>query len=377
MDRPRLTVVTDADAAGVGTRAPVPLVGLLVILAAAAASGLGADRARVKPEPREIARRALATAMEHGSDAAAVRDDLTRLREDLARRPLDSATRVAYASLVLGLARGPDDLAVADFHARLATRISPVTVPVVRAAATVLARSGGPEETVRLIHEMFQYDAAAAARLLGQLGFLLTEEQSAAAVADRPEAWLAWARRLREIGRGEEADRWVVRGNARWPDDLGLLVPAVEQAARAGDWARVARLLPADRTIPLVPDAAILYAYRSRARNRAGQTAAAVEDAATAVRVGRDYATVLAYAGDAYAELGDAVEARTVWSRALFLTPPDATDYRLRILLSLARLEERDGRPATALRHWRSVLVVDPDNDEARRRIAALTGARP
>ena len=78
-------------------------------------------------------------------------------------------------------------------------------------------------------------------------------------------------------------------------------------------------------------------------------------------------------AGEAYAVLGQSVEARRQWNRALFGLPDSARDARVRVLRLLARLEDRQGEPASALRLWRSVLEIEPSHPEAQRRIAELS----
>ena len=47
---------------------------------------------------------------------------------------------------------------------------------------------------------------------------------------------------------------------------------------------------------------------------------------------------------------------------------------RVDVLVRLANLEESDGRASVALRHWRTVLELDPNHAEARTRIRAMTG---
>ena len=122
-----------APPAGGGALVPF-LVGALVLGSAGLAGWLGADEARRKVEVTTLAEQALQLALERGSDDPSVRRTLIDLRRTVGRRPLESRTRVVYASLVLALSTNQDEMQLAGFHAGRAAELSPVTVSVVRAA---------------------------------------------------------------------------------------------------------------------------------------------------------------------------------------------------------------------------------------------------
>ena len=375
MVRPRLAIVAGIDPAldRSQNRGLAAGIGFTLLALAGLATLLGADEARRSFKPREVAAAILDTALERGSDDPEVRDALVAMRSSIARRPLDTKTRVAFSKATLGVARTTDDLEVAAFHARLAARLTPVTVPVVRGAALVLLNTGHTDESLALIRAMFEYDAGAASRLLALAEPLVARRQVEQAVAETPEAWREWARQLRQLGRGEEAGEWFERGLERWPEDLPLLVQVAGRTARANDWEKLDGLLR-ERTLPDEPGAAILYVYRARLHGRAGNPDGAASDLTTAVRLASRSTSVHIQAGNAYLAMGAAADARRSWNRALFLLEQGQDDRRSSVLRRLARLEEAQGRHGTALRHWRAVLRLAPDDEEARRRIAALTG---
>ena len=379
MVRPDLRIVAGTQE-GAERRAPRSVAigfGALILAVAGLATLLGADSARVELEPREIASEAVRTALDQGSDSPEVRASMVGLRSNLGRRPLDNETRVAYASLVLGLSRTMDELRVAAFHARLAARLAPVTVPVIRGAALALVRTGDADEAVVLIHDMFGYDPGAAARLLIRCEPLLYKSQVEGAIAETPRAWAAWARQIRLEGRTSEAEDWFDRGHDRWPDDLPLLTQATRRAVRDRDWQKLETLLPPERELPEEPEAASLFVHRARLELQRGRPEAATADVERALRLGGGRQSVLIQAGDVYSTMGSDEEARRLWNRALYRLPADATAGRRTVLRRLARLEERVGRSGLALHHWRSILETDPEDGEARGRVAALTGSVP
>jgi hypothetical protein len=163
----------DRPARGGPWRATPAVLGLFVVGAALGATWLGADEARRTIEVRELAEDALQTALQRGSADRDVRDALVDLRRTLGWRPLESKTRVIYASLVLGLATRLDDMRLAEFHAGRASELSPVTVSIVRASALVLANTGDPDRALRLVRRMFGYDAPRAAKTLAQIESLV------------------------------------------------------------------------------------------------------------------------------------------------------------------------------------------------------------
>jgi len=378
MVRPRLAIVAGIDPAldRSRNRGLVAGIGITLLALAGLATLSGADEARRSFNPREFATTILDTALEHGSDAPEVRGALVAMRSTIAHRPLDTKTRVAFSTAMLGVARTIDDLEVAAFHARLAARLTPVTVPVVRGSAIVLLNTGHSDESLALIRAMFGYDPGAASRLLALSEPLLLPNQVEQGVADAPEAWQAWARQLRQIGRAEEAGLWFERGLERWPEDLRLLVQVAEQTSKARDWEKLDDLLRG-RTLPDEPGAALLYVHRARLHVQAGNLDDAASDLTTALRLASRSTSVHLRAGDTYMAMGAADEARRSWNRALFLLEQGQDDPRSRVLRRLARLEEAQGRHGTALRQWRAVLNLDPDDEEAQRRVTALAGSSP
>jgi tetratricopeptide (TPR) repeat protein len=350
-------------------------VALLLAVAMLVATLNGADRARTTVDPRELAESALQQALSQGGDDEQVLEKLHQLRRMIGGRPLDSRTRVVYASLLLSLGGGPEDLAVTAFHARVAAALSPVTVPIVRVAALVLASSGETDEALSLIREMFEYDPKAAGGLLAAAEPLLREEQVPLALPERPEAWLAWSRELYLQGRRQESEDWLERGHLRWPENLPLLKGYAAGLIRGARMEELATLFPEGGALPDQPEAAPLYAYRAHYKGMKGDVGSAREDLARALELGDGGHRLLLDAGGAYESIGDFDEARRQWHAALFSLPSEKTLERMQLILRLARLEERQGEPAAALRLWRRLLEIDPDHEEARRRIAALTGA--
>ncbi len=373
MERNGLKLV-ERDGRGTRGSRPAFLVGTGLLVAALLATAFGAGAARDPVDSLDLAQQALVHALERGNEDPGVRETLLELRESLRRRPLDSGTRVIYAGLLLSLCRRLDDTRAPAFHADLAARLSPVTVPIVVRAALVLARSREADRAVALTREMFEYDPDSAASLLSRLENVLFPEQVEAAVAPTAEATLVWSRRLRELGRIEAADAWLLRGHSRWPDHLPTLQAVASAPLRRGDWDELERLLPPDRVFPDEPAAAPLLAYRARLAAERGDAEAAARDADRALALARSNHHVLVAAGDALEAAGDHDRARSVWNRALFELGDERAPMRRNVLLRLARLEDRYGRPATALRLWRSVLDVDPAHGEARRRVDELSG---
>jgi hypothetical protein len=56
---------------------------------------------------------------------------------------------------------------------------------------------------------------------------------------------------------------------------------------------------------------------------------------------------------------------------------PGTRGAAIHVRYRLARLDDREGRAGDALREWRTILAERPDDVEANRRVAALTGASP
>jgi tetratricopeptide (TPR) repeat protein len=355
-------------------RAPI-LLGLVVLAAAAAATWLGADRARQDIDVRALAESALATALERGSGDPEVHAALVDLRRTLGWRPLESKTRVVYGSLLLGLATRREDMALAAFHAARAADLAPVTVPVVRAAALVLANTGEIDRSLALVRRMFSYDPARAAATLSQIDALVLGVPLEQGVPDDPDAWTAWARQLQVDGRREEALDLVRRTHERWPDHVPAWVNLARTAFSRGDWVDLERLLPPEATLPTEPAAAPLHVWRGHLALRRGDREEAVAAAETALRIAGSR-RVGTLAGDLFERAGEWTRARSEWNRVLHDTPSDRAPARRALLVRLARLEDRHGSPAAALRLWEDLLEIDPDHGEARRRVDDLTGFR-
>jgi tetratricopeptide (TPR) repeat protein len=223
---------------------------------------------------------------------------------------------------------------------------------------------------------MFGYDARRAADLLGTLELFLDEEDVAHAVPDAPEAWLAWARHLRDAGRDEESWRWIEQAHERWPADLPVLGWLARRAVWEQDWPELRDLLPSHLGLPERPESAELFALRARARAELGDRPGALMDASKAARLAEGSPGVLLPTGDALLAAGEPDDARRNWNLALYHLPRDEARHstRVSLLARLARLEDEHGRPAAALRAWRAVLEAEPDHREARRRVDELTG---
>jgi tetratricopeptide (TPR) repeat protein len=352
----------------------IRLISILLAAAALISSLNGADLARRRFDPRELAESALQQALSRGGGDEQVLAKLHQLRRVMGLRPLDSRTRVVYASLLLSLGGSPSDLAAAAFHARVAVSLSPVTVPIVRVAALVLASSGSVEEALPLIREMFEYDPKSAAALLARAESLLRPEQVQLALPEHPEAWLAWASELHRQGRQPESDSWVEAGYRRWPENLSLLKSVAARMIRGSEIEELDVLFSDLPSLPDDPEAAPLFAYRAQYKGMKGDIRGSREDLERALALDDTSHRLLSFAGGTYESIGDYEDARRQWHAALFLLPPEAGSERAQLLRRLARLEEAHGEPAAALRHWRQILEIDPDHEEARRQIEKLTG---
>lgn len=346
---------------------------MLVVAAALVATWLGADQARRKIEVRELAEGALKTALQRGSEDSDVREALVDMRRTLGWRPLESKTRVVYASLVLGLASRREDMELAAFHADRAAELAPVTVPVVRAAALVLANTGRLERALELIRHMFSYDPSRAAATLAQIETLVLGVRLDEGIPESADAWLAWSRQLRIDGRRDEAEAWLERAHERWPDHVPTLVRMAGAAYRRRDWPALERLLPPGKPLPAEREAATLHIWRAHLALQGGRSDEAVTDVETALRL-QGSGSIRTLAGDFFERMGDPARARREWSRALHGTSRESLSTRRALFLRLARLEDRHGRPAAALRFWEAVLEIDPDHAEARRRVDDLSG---
>jgi tetratricopeptide (TPR) repeat protein len=348
------------------------LLGLLVLSGSIAGTLLGADAARRAVPVREQAEDLLQTALARGSDDAGVRQELTEMRRTLGWRPLETRTRVAYASLVLGLGTRREDLALAAFHAGRAADLAPVTVPVVRGAALVLAQAGERDRALSLVRQMFDYDPGRAALTLSQIESFTVGLHPQDVLPDRPEAWMAWWGLLRSDARWAEAEAWLAEAHRRWPDYLPILIQVAARAFNQRDWTGLATLLPAEG-LPAVADAAPLYLWRAHLRLQGGDVPGARADAERALDLAPRSPSLPLAAGELFEALGDTSRARELWTGALHRAAA-GTAARRPLLERLARLEDRHGSPAAALRRWREILAVDPGHAEALRRVDDLSG---
>jgi len=369
-------VIGIAPGAPTGGRLVAPALGLLLLALGALSTWLGADVARQKLAPREVAEETLRLALVEGNDHPEVRASLLEFRSTLGRRPLDSMTRAAYASLLLSLSRDVNDLDSSIFHIRRAVELAPVTIPVVRMGVLVLAHTRNVEPAVALVRSAFEYDAPAAASMLEQIEPLLSDVPIEEALPDRPAAWREWSIRLDRAGRHEEANSVLDRAWGQWPDDLFLLERVSFVAASNGRWERLREYLPPDRTIPDVRQAAALFVHRSRLRAHEGDLDAARSDIEHALRLDGVSPHVGIAAGEAYLAVGDVAGARGQWNAVNFELGPTDTALRRTVLEHIAELEDAHGSPSASLRAWRDLLATDPDHRRARRRIDDLTGFR-
>ena len=309
-----------------------------------------------------------------GNRSPEVLDDLRLLRAELGRRPLDSKGRVQYAALLLSMTRTLDDTRAAVFHAKVASDLAPVTLPVVELAALILARSGESGAAIARVRDIFEFDPNAGANLLLRLEDGLGDRNPTEGVADTPAAWCAWARALSRSGRGEESTALLNDAATHWPDDLELNVALARVAMRAADWDELERWA-ARETIPAEGRGLELLAYRARLNVERDRREDAERDLDTLLAAATRKPRLLILAGDVQWRMGSTEPARQTWNRALFGVPPERERLRIEILVRLADLEETDGRAGVALRHWRSVLKIDPSHPRARARVGALTGA--
>jgi len=375
VETPGLRLVTARGRQGPRHRFVVaPLVlGALTVGVAALGTWLGADEARRKIEVAKLAEAAVQLALERGSEDPEVRETLIDLRRTLGWRPLESRTRVVYASLVLALSTRIEDMRLAGFHAGRAAQLSPVTVSVVRAATLVLAHTGNLDDALALVRRMFGYDAPRAAALLAQVETLVLVTPLDQALPESAEAWMAWSAQLSRDGRDEEASEWLERTYERWPDYLPARARLAYRAHRRRDWQSLAALLPAEETLPADPAAAQLLIWRAHLKARQADESGARTDVETALQLWESRA-VRTLAGDLFETLGDVERARREWNLALHRTPTTQTAARRGLLQRLARLEDVHGRPAAALRLWEALLELDPEHAEARRRVDDLAG---
>jgi tetratricopeptide (TPR) repeat protein len=219
---------------------------------------------------------------------------------------------------------------------------------------------------------MFEYDPPAAARLLATLEPFLASTAVREAVPDRPEARLARIRQLQRVGRKEEANVGLDQALERWPEELAIRGMAAERAYVDRNWRELARLLPTDEVYPDTFDSAPLYIYRSRTRASADDADGARADLDRAVELGGHRPWILNMVGDAWLEMERPELARGIWTRAMHASASESAELRAASTRRLARLAETQGQAGTALRLWRDVIELIPEDEEASRRIARL-----
>ena len=372
MERGALKLVRDEP-----RRTPTPQAAALAVAVLAAALGatlLGADEVRRPSSPAELAEAALAATLS-GADPSATAGAIARLRARLVEVPLDPAARTALANLMVETAGDDDARHRAAAQALTATHLVASDAAVARAAARVLARCGREDDALAVVRAAFGYAPDRAAEALAEIEPFVAASKLDAGIADTSDAWVAWSIRLRAMGREREADERLAHALVRWPGDPRALRVAAGVAAGRDRLDELARLLPVTRELPRTREAAPLWAYRARARSGSGDLSGARADAATALALDGDDATVTVACGDALATI-DPKEARRLWTGALYRmesagAPADNTVW---VRFRLARLDDREGRGADALRIWRSILAARPDSDEARRRVQELSG---
>lgn len=375
MERPELRLVTGepARAASPGAAA----IGAALLAAAALATLCGADAARRPFAAASLAESALAKTLAEG-DPRPTLEATAKLGARLRDTPLDSASRTIAASLAAETASGSADRDAAVRQAQDAIRLNPSNEGVARGAARVLARCGRTDLALREIAGIFLYapdHGAAALADIEPFVAVLSLESGLPATAD---AWFAWSQRLRSAGRVAEADVRLASLLERWPNDLAALSTAASVAAGSGRLDDLARLVPQELALPETLEAAQLHAYRAQSKAATGDAAGARADAALAVSLSRDDPWVLILAGDVLVAT-EPSSARDYWTRALhlLLARPLRRDEAIWVRTRLARLDDREGRAGDALRGFRSILAERPDDGEAKRRIAELTGEVP
>ncbi|MCP3979793.1 MAG: hypothetical protein GY716_10765 [bacterium] len=350
----------------------VTLAGAL-FFAAALATLAGADAARSGNETRTRARDAVDRSLETEGRSPAVRDALRSLRTIVEQRPLNARARVDYAALILAVAADIEESSAAAFHARIAAKLSPVTVPVVRRSAIVLARCRDVDHAQAITRRMFGYDPDAAARLLSQLEPLLYDAELHDAIPDNASAWMAWCLQLRVDARTNEGLACLQQLHDRWPDHVPALDRLAAAAVRTRNWDDLAALFPPqdDREATF---SATSFTLRARLRAARGDRAGAQRDLRRALDTQDVPALARALAGETLEQLGDIDGARREWNRLLYELPDSSAGARIDALRRLARMEASTGHSGVALRHWHSLLALAPDDREALQEVDRLHG---
>ncbi|HEX4823529.1 MAG TPA: hypothetical protein VFV19_04425 [Candidatus Polarisedimenticolaceae bacterium] len=372
MERAPLRLVRDDPRPKRSPRAAA--LGLAVLATGTVATFLGADASRHAPDPAELAESALAATLS-GADPSAAEAAIARLRARLAAVPLDPTARTALANLTIEAAGASDARELAAAQALTATRLAPSDAVVARAAARVLARCGREVDALATVRTAFRYAPDQAAIALADVEPFVSDSSIEGGIPETPAAWLAWSIRLRTMGREQEADDRLASLLGRWPDDPRALLVAAGVAAGRDRLDEIDRLLPASRTLPEARETAALFAYRARARAGRDDADGARADAAHALALDGDGIATAVACGDALMTI-DPSQARRLWTGAVYRLEALGAggDSLLWVRFRLARLDDREGRGADALRTWRSILAARPDSEEAQRRVRELSG---
>ena len=351
--------------------------GAAVLAAAAIATLFGADAARRPFNPGKLAETAMARTLA-GNDSQPAREARDILRERLRRVPLDASSRMIAASLTAETAADASGRSEAVDQILAATRLVASDEWVSRGAARALARCGRTDLALREIARMFGYAPDSAATTLAQVEPFVASEQLESGIPESAAAWLAWSVKLRADGRNDEADARLAALLTRWPGDLPALRVAASVAVGRERLDELLRLVPPTLVLQETEDNASLLAFRARSKAASGDSTGARADALRAVALSGGNPWVLVQAGDAFAS-SDPALARDYWTRALYrlLEKPETRGGAIWVRFRLARLNEREGRAGDALREWRTILAERPDDGEAKRRVAELTGASP
>jgi hypothetical protein len=349
--------------------------GAAVLAAAALATAFGADSARRPFNPGKLAESAMARTLAD-NDPQPAREAQDLLRERLRRFPLDAASRTIAASLRTETAVDDSERSKAVDQVLAATRLVASDEWISRGAARVLTRCGRIDLALREIARMFGYAADDAAATLAQVEPFVADDRLEDGIPASPPAWLAWSVRLRADGRHDEADARLAALLDRWPGDLRALRVAASVAAGRERIDELSRLVPPTLALAENADNASLLVFRARSKGASGDVAGARADALRAIALSGGDPWVLVLAGDAFATSEPAL-ARDYWTRALYrlLEKPGTRGGAIWVRFRLARQHDREGRAGDALREWRTILAERPDDGEAKRRIAELTGA--
>jgi len=351
--------------------------GAAVLVAGAIATLFGADAARRPFNPGKLAESAMARTLA-GNNPQPAREAQDILRERLRRFPLDAASRMIEASLRSETAADDSGRSKAVDQVLAATRLVASDEWISRGAARAFARCGRTDLALREIARMFGYAADVAATTLAQVEPFVAHDRLEDGIPASPPAWLAWSVRLRADGRHDEADARLAALLDRWPGELPALRVAASVAAGRERIDELSRLVPPTLVLAETAENASLLVFRARSKGASGDAAGARADALRAIALSGGDPWVLTLAGDAFVASEPAL-ARDYWTRALYrlLEKPGTRGRAIWLRFRLARQNDREGRAGDALREWRTILAERPDDGEAKRRVAELTGESP